>query len=114
MRVTSAIGASRHIAKLLHDPEGLVHTDVLLEGAPWPLRQSAPEVLEAIRRQLRVAHRVLDILVPEVGLQRSRVVALIGQRKAAGVAQLRRITWWQCSSCSPLMPRHPSASNLAS
>ena len=32
-------------------------------------------------------HRVLDVLVAEVGLQRSRIVPFIGQRKATGVAQ---------------------------
>src|SRR5215471_1660224 len=47
----------------------------------------SPEVLEPIRRQFRVAHRVLDVLVPEPGLQRPRVVAGIGQGIAAGVAQ---------------------------
>jgi hypothetical protein len=31
---------------------------------------SAPEVLEPIPRQLGVAHRVLDVLVPQIGLMR--------------------------------------------
>src|SRR5262245_59635286 len=34
-------------------------------------RTSAPEVLEPARRQLGVAHGVLDILVTEVSLQRA-------------------------------------------
>jgi len=38
-------------------------------------RLIAPEVLEPIRRQLSVAHSVLDVLVAEPCLQRSRVVA---------------------------------------
>jgi hypothetical protein len=40
----------------------------------------SPEILEPIRRQLGVAHRVLDVLVPKIGLQRARVVTGIGKR----------------------------------
>src|SRR5262249_4883874 len=47
----------------------------------------APEVFEPVRRQLGVAHRVLDVLVPEPSLQRPRVVTGIGQGIAAGVPQ---------------------------
>jgi hypothetical protein len=47
----------------------------------------APKILKPHRRQLRVAHRVLDVLVPEVRLQRPGVVSLIGQRIAASVPQ---------------------------
>src|SRR5215831_6026847 len=50
-------------------------------------RHLSPEVLEPIRRQLGIAHGVLNVLVPEPGLQRPRVVAGIGQGVAAGVAQ---------------------------
>src|SRR5262249_50326888 len=46
-----------------------------------------PEVLEPIWCQLRVAHGVLDVLVPEVMLQRPRVVAVIGKFEPAGVAE---------------------------
>ena len=46
-----------------------------------------PEVLEPVRRQLGVAHGVLDIFVAQIGLQRPRIVALVGQREAAGMAQ---------------------------
>ena len=49
--------------------------------------RSSPEVLEPARRQLGVSHRVLDVAVAEVSLQRSGIVALVGQRKAAGVPQ---------------------------
>src|SRR5262249_2357268 len=48
---------------------------------------SAPEIPEPIGRQLGIADRVLDVLVPEVVLQGSSVVAVIGQLEAAGVAQ---------------------------
>jgi len=37
-------------------------------------RDLAPEVLEARRRQLGIPHRVLDILVTEVILQRAGIV----------------------------------------
>ena len=57
-----------------------------LGGVAGPLVLS-PEILEPARRQLSIAHGVLDIPVPEVGLERPRVVALVGQRKATGVAQ---------------------------
>jgi hypothetical protein len=59
------------------------------EGLERSRRASAlsPEILETIRRQLGVAHRVLDVLVPELCLQRPRVVSRIGEGVAAGVAQ---------------------------
>ena len=50
-----------------------------------------PEILEPRRRQLGIANRVLDILVAEVGLQGPRIVALVGQREAAGVPQHVRV-----------------------
>jgi hypothetical protein len=46
-----------------------------------------PEVLEPIRRQLRVSDRVLDFAMAQVGLQRARIVPLVGQGEAAGVPQ---------------------------
>ena len=50
-------------------------------------RDLPPEVFEPIRGQLGVAYRVLDVLVPEVGLQSARIVPGIGQRIAAAMAQ---------------------------
>src|SRR5262249_861697 len=47
----------------------------------------APEVFEPVRRQLGVPDHVLDVLVAEPCLQRSRVVPGIGQGVPAGVAQ---------------------------
>ena len=41
-------------------------------------RRLSPEVLKSIRRKLGVAHRVLDVLVPEPSLQRPGVVAGVG------------------------------------
>jgi hypothetical protein len=52
----------------------------------------SPEILEATRGQLSVSHRVLDVAVAEVGLQRSRIVALVGQRQATSLAQHVRMS----------------------
>ena len=38
----------------------------------------APEVLEPRRRQFGKAHGVLDVAVAEIGLQRPRIVPLVG------------------------------------
>jgi hypothetical protein len=54
---------------------------------PQQRQGSSPEILEPRRRQFRIAHRVLDVLVAEVSLQRPRVVALIGQRVTACVPE---------------------------
>ena len=40
---------------------------------------SAPEILKPRRRQLCIAHRVLNVAVAEVSLQRSRIVSSVGQ-----------------------------------
>src|SRR5262249_44884585 len=48
---------------------------------------SAPEVLEAVRRQLGIAHGMLNVLVPEIRLQRSSIVAGVGKSIAAAVAK---------------------------
>jgi hypothetical protein len=53
--------------------------------------RTLPEVLESIRHQLGVVHRMLDVLVAEVRLQRPGVVALVGEGKAAGVPQHVRV-----------------------
>jgi hypothetical protein len=52
-----------------------------------PRQLVPPETLKAIRRQRRVPRRVLDIAVPQVGLQRPRIDAVICELIAAGVAQ---------------------------
>ena len=53
----------------------------------------APEIAEPVRRKLGIAHRVLNVLMPEPGLQRPGVVAGIGQRVAAAVPQHVRVDW---------------------
>ena len=47
----------------------------------------APELLKAIRRQLCVAHGVLDIFVPEKGLQSARMVTSVSLGKATRMSQ---------------------------
>src|SRR5271170_3908742 len=51
-----------------------------------------PEILEPRRRHLGVAHRVLDIPVAQVGLERPRVVPLVGKRVTAGVPEHMRMS----------------------
>jgi hypothetical protein len=46
-----------------------------------------PEILEPVRRQLSITHRVLNVLVPEIRLQGAGVMAGIGEGETAGVAQ---------------------------
>ena len=46
-----------------------------------------PEIPKPVRRQLRVAHGMLDIAVPKPRLQRSSVVPLVRQLVTAAVAQ---------------------------
>src|SRR5690242_19799264 len=66
---------------------------LLMCRAPVSRRRSphqlliAPEAFETGRGQLGVAHCMLDILVPEVGLQAASVDALVGQLVTAGVTQ---------------------------
>src|SRR4029453_12254601 len=50
-----------------------------------------PEPLEPIRSQVGAAHRVLDVPMPEVVLNRPGVVALVGELEAAGVAEHVRV-----------------------
>ena len=56
-------------------------------GCGCRVEVSSEEVLEAAGRQLGISHRVLDVLVTEIGLQRPRIVALAGQRETAGMSQ---------------------------
>ncbi len=52
-----------------------------------------PEILEPLRRKLGVSHRVLDVLVPEVVLQRASIVSLVGELVATGMAQHVGMDW---------------------
>jgi hypothetical protein len=40
----------------------------------------SPEIFEALGRQLRVAHRMLNVLVPQVSPEGSRIVAFFAWR----------------------------------
>ena len=51
----------------------------------------APKVFEPRRCQLGIAHRVLDILVAEVGLQGARVVPIVREFITAGMPQHMRM-----------------------
>src|SRR5262249_39309543 len=58
---------------------------VCLLGAPTTL--IPPKVLEPVGRQFGVPDRVLDVPVPEVVLQRPRVVAIVGELVPTGMAK---------------------------
>ena len=50
-----------------------------------------PEILKPRRRQLSVAHGVLDVAVAKIGLQGAGVVALVGQCVTTGVSEHVRV-----------------------
>src|SRR5262249_16346495 len=55
-------------------------------------RSILPEPIEAVGAQLGISHRVRDVAVAEVGLERAGVDAIVGEREAAGVAQQVRMS----------------------
>ena len=52
---------------------------------------ASPEILESVGRHFGVPDRVLNVLVPEVVLQRPRVVAIVGELEPAGMAKHVRV-----------------------
>jgi hypothetical protein len=52
----------------------LAHAGLVIASKIWSI---VPEILEPVGRELRVAHRVLDILVPHVELDGADVVAVV-------------------------------------
>ena len=58
---------------------------------PAPPSSVPPKVLESVGRHFGVSDGVLNVLVPEVMLQRPRVVAIIGELKTTGMAQHVRV-----------------------
>ena len=70
-------------------------------------RKSAPEVLEPVRRQLGVAHRVLDILVAQISLQSPRIAAVITTFQSESRQGIQRAT-----DCLGLMIRNFNPSRL--
>jgi hypothetical protein len=80
------------LTDLFHFPNVLIVSH--LEDAPTSGPHGNSATLEAIksrRRQLSIAHRMLNILAPKIRLQRSRVVPLVRQRIPAGVTQHVRV-----------------------
>jgi hypothetical protein len=51
----------------------------------------APEIFKPSRRQFRVSHRMLDVLVSEVILQRAGIVTGVRQRVATGMTEHVRV-----------------------
>jgi hypothetical protein len=80
-------------------------------------RLPPPEVLEAVRGHLGVSDRVLDILVPEIVLQRSRVMAIVGQLEPTSMPKHVRVDWkWHLGSLSEALdepvPASPPAGGI--
>ncbi len=63
------------------------HRQQRINPVPRRRRSISPEILKPIRTQFRIAHRVRDVLVPEVLLDRPGVLALAREFEPAGVAQ---------------------------
>ena len=61
------------------------------DGVTALLSALSPKVPKSTRRQLGVTHRVLNVLVAEIGLQGARVVSLVGQGEATGMAEHVRV-----------------------
>ena len=58
-----------------------------------------PEIFEAFYGQFRVTHRVLNVLVPEVVLNGSRVLAVVGEFEAGRVTEHVRVNGEPETSC---------------
>src|SRR5260221_7754143 len=50
-------------------------------------RSIAPKIAESVGRKLGISHRVLNVLVAEIVLQGSGVVAIVGELEAARMPQ---------------------------
>src|SRR3954465_15584556 len=70
---------------------------------PWLI---FPEGFEAVGCELGVAHRVLDVLVPEIMLQSPRVLAIVGQLVAARMPQHVRVHWEGKAASLPRAGQH--------
>jgi hypothetical protein len=57
------------------------------QNANEPRGLIAKEFLEAMRRQCGIARRILNIAMPEIRLDRTRVMAILGELVTAGMAQ---------------------------
>jgi hypothetical protein len=70
---------------------GLIPVDVLVRESFAPSLSVPPKVFEPVGRQFSVPDRVLNVFVPEVVLQGSRIVAIVGELEPTGVAQHVRV-----------------------
>jgi hypothetical protein len=88
--------ASTHVANQLK-----IKTPIVVHSLPFGLarlpRSIPPETLRPRRAHLAIAHRVVNVLVSEIGPHRPRVVAVIGKLVAARVAEDMRM----CSELEP-------------
>ena len=104
---------------ILRTGDRLVYRTTILGGTDSPflalcgLPSLAPKILEPRRRQLGVAHRVLDVAVAEVRLQRSRVVSLVCQRITTGVPKHVRVRLETKLKKQMLLGSHVSAMSWA-
>src|SRR5262245_63925788 len=53
--------------------------------------RSTPKLFEPVGRHIGVPDRMLDVLVPQVVLQRPRVVAIVGELEPTGMAKHVRV-----------------------
>ena len=87
--IREAVGIRK---RLHHSRRGLHH--VLIEirqdsrGSTYPF---PPKVFEPHRRQVGVAHCVLNVFLPQVCLQRPGIVTTVRQRIAAGMSEHVRV-----------------------
>jgi hypothetical protein len=82
----AACGPSKHPAskKLVISATTVIDKRIHFPS-DWAL--ISPEALEPIRRERRVAGRILDIAMPQLSLERWRIDAVIRQLKAASLPQ---------------------------
>ena len=72
--------------------------------APWAsnrLLSVLPEILEPVRRHLRVSNRVHDIFVTHVVLERPGIMPIVGELVAGGMPEHVRVNWeWELRGLS--------------
>ena len=76
-------------------------------GAPTPIGSPSPEVFEPIRCKLTISDCVLDVLVPEIRLQRSGVVTVISQLETTCMAEHVRVSLEPQLGLDPSPLDHP-------
>ena len=81
--ITSLLTLAYSVTPNLHHFTDVLRSFALGHWRAFPLnnemaRLRFPKILESCRREFRVTHCVLDVLVAEIRLQRPRVVPLVG------------------------------------